>query len=105
MENFKTESRYLKFCPEFRAFIGCMKAACYISDYQKFLMSPLIKRLGRAFISKNAAEPLKRSIGFLKHSAELLRVSDKAKSSAACLCYYTVHVVPISHSIIDHHKA
>ena len=53
MENFKTESRYLKFCPEFRAFIGCMKAACYISDYQKFLMSPLIKRLGRAFETLN----------------------------------------------------
>ena len=74
MENFKTESRYLKPCYEFRACIRCMKVAFYRPDYQKFLMCPLIKRLGQAFASKNAAEPLKRLVELLKHSAELLRV-------------------------------
>ena len=44
MENFKIESRYLKLCYEFRAVIGCMKAAFYRPDYQKFVMYPLIKR-------------------------------------------------------------
>ena len=47
-------------CYEFRAFITCTKAAFYRADFQKFLMRPLIKRLGRAFVSKHAAEPLKR---------------------------------------------
>ena len=74
MENFKIESRYPKLCYEFRAFISCMKAAFYRPDYQKFLMCPSIKRLGQAFISKNAAEPLKRSAKLLKHSVELLSV-------------------------------
>ena len=34
MENFKIESRYLKFCYEFRPFIRCMKAAFYRPDYE-----------------------------------------------------------------------
>ena len=59
MENFKIESRYLKFYNEFRAVIRCMKAAFYRLDYHKFLTCPLIKRLGRAFVSKHVAEPLK----------------------------------------------
>ena len=61
MENFKIESRYLRLCYEFRAVIKCMKAAFYRPDYQKFLMCSLIKRLGRVFASKHAAEPLKHS--------------------------------------------
>ena len=61
MENFKIESRYLKLCYEFKAFIKCMKAAFYRPDYQKFLMCLLIKRLGQTFVSKHAAGPLKRS--------------------------------------------
>ena len=80
MENFKIESRYLKLCNEFRAVIRCIKPAFYRPDYQKLLMCPLIKRLGRAFVSKHAAEPLKgsakplkQSAERLKHSAELLR--------------------------------
>ena len=95
MENFTIESSYLKLCNTFRA--GCMKAAFYRRDYQELLMCPLIKRLGRAFVSKHAAEPL-------KHSARLLRIYEKTKSSAeclessdACLCYGTAHAVPISH--------
>ena len=75
MENFKIESRYLKLCNEFRAVIRCMKTAFYRPDYQKFLMCWLIKKLGQAFISKNAAEPLKRSAELLKHSVELLKHS------------------------------
>ena len=81
MENCKIESRYLKFCYEFRTIIRCMKTAIYRPDYQKLLMCPLIKRLDRAFVLKHVAEPLKRSdkplkhsLEFLKHSAEYLRV-------------------------------
>ena len=66
MENFKTENRYLKLCYEFRDSIRCMKAAFYRPDYQKFLMCPLIKRLGQTFPSNHAAEPLKRSAELLK---------------------------------------
>ena len=92
MENVKIESRYLKLCSECRAVIRCMKAAFYRPDYQKLLMCPLIRRLGREFISKHAAEPLKRSAKLLKHSAELLehsvelsRVQEKTKSLAESL--------------------
>ena len=60
---------------EFRAVIKCMKAAFYRPDYQKLLMCLLMKRLGRAVVSKHAAEPLKRSAELLKHSAELLKQS------------------------------
>ena len=74
MGNFKIESRYLKLYCEFMAFIRCMKAAFYRPDYQKFLMCSLIKRLGRAFVSKHAAEPLKRSAELLKHSIVLFRI-------------------------------
>ena len=70
MGNFKIKNRYLAFCYEFRLFIRCMKAAFYRPDYQKFLMCLLIKRLGRAFVSKHAVEPLKRSVELLKHSAK-----------------------------------
>ena len=58
MENFKIESRYLKLCNEFKAVIRCRP------DYQTPLMCPLVKRLGEAFVSKHAAEPLKRSLSF-----------------------------------------
>ena len=74
MENFKIEIRYLKLCNEFRAVIRRMKADFYRPDYPKLLMCPLIKRLGRGFVSKHAAEPLKSSAELLKHSVELLRV-------------------------------
>ena len=74
MENFTIESRYLEVLNEFRTIIRCMKAAFYRPDYQKLLMWSLIKRLGRAFVSKHAAKPLKRSAELLKHSAELLRI-------------------------------
>ena len=83
MENFKIKSKDLKLCYEFRASISCTEAAFYRPDYQKFLMCPLIKRLGRPFISKHAPEPLKRSAEFLKHSPELLKHSaDILKKSA-----------------------
>ena len=71
MENFKIERRYLKLCNEFRAVIKCMKTTFYGPEYQKLLMCPLIKRLGRAFVSKYAAKPLKGSAELLKHSAQL----------------------------------
>ena len=74
MENFTIESRYLKLSNQFRAVIRCMKAAFYRPDYQKLLMCPLIKRIGQEFVSKHAAEPLKRSAELLKHSSELLRI-------------------------------
>ena len=74
MENFQVKSRYLKLCNEFRAVIRRMKAVFYRPDYRKLLMCPLIKDLGRAFVSKHAAEPLKGSATLLKHSVELLRV-------------------------------
>ena len=118
VENVKIESRYLKLCSECRAVIRCMKAAFYRPDYQKLLMCPLIRRLGREFISKHATEPLKRSAKLLKHSAELLehsvelsRVQEKTKSlaenlessaeclksSSVCLYYNRTHAVPINH--------
>ena len=65
--------------------------AFYRADYQKLLMCPLIKRLGWGFLSKHAAESLKRLADLLKHSAECL------ESSTACLCYITAHAVPIIH--------
>ena len=97
----------MKLCNEFRAIIKCMKAAFYRPDYQKFLMCPLIKRLGRAIVSKHETGPLKGSAKFLKHSAELLRAKEKTKSSAACLCYNTAHAVPLNNAIgvILRHKS
>ena len=50
-----------------------MKAAFSKLDYKKLLMCPLIKRLDQAFVSKHAAEPLKRTGELLKHSAGILR--------------------------------
>ena len=69
-----------------------------------------MKRIGRAFVSKHAAEPLKHSAKLFKHSAEHLGNWEKTetsagslkssaeclKNSAACLCYNTAHTVPIS---------
>ena len=57
-----------------------MKAAFYRLDYKKFLMCPLIKRLGRALVSKHAVESLKRSIKLLKYSVKLLGVKRKLKA-------------------------
>ena len=74
MENFTIESRYLKFCNEFRTVIRCMNDAFYRPDYQKLLMCPLIKRFGQEFVSKHAAEILKHLAELLKHSGELLRI-------------------------------
>ena len=73
MKDFKKESRYVKLCYKFRAFIRCIEAAFYRPDVQKFFMCLLIKRLGRAFLSKHAVEPLERSAELLKHSADLLK--------------------------------
>ena len=67
MENFTIESRYLE--------LWVMKAAFYRPDYQKLLMCPFIKRFGWAFVSKDAAEPLKRSVEILRHLIELLKHS------------------------------
>ena len=74
MENSKIESRYLKFRNEFRAVIRRIGAAFYRPDHQKLLTCPLIKSLGQVFVSKHAADALKGSSEFLKHSAKLLRV-------------------------------
>ena len=75
MEIFKIEIRYLKLCYKFKVFIRSMKAAFYTPDYQKFLMCPLIKSLGQAFVLKRAVESLKRSAELLKHLAKLLKDS------------------------------
>ena len=89
MENFKTESRYLRLCNKFTAVMRCVKAAFDRPDYQKLLMFPLIKKLDRAFVSKHAVKPLKGSTELLKHlaklskhSAKLLKVKEKTKNSA-----------------------
>ena len=74
MKNFEIETRCLKLCNKFRAVIRCMKAAFYRPDYQKLLICLLIKILDLVFVSKHAAEPLKRSDELMKHSADLLRV-------------------------------
>ena len=50
MEDFEIESRYVKLCYEFRAFITCMEAAFYKSHFQKFLICSLIKRISRVFV-------------------------------------------------------
>ena len=50
MEDFKIEDRYVKLCYEFRAFTRCMDAAFYRPYFQRFLMCPLIERLGQAFV-------------------------------------------------------
>ena len=96
-----------KLCYEFRISIRCIKTAFYRSNYQKFLLCPLINRLGRAFVSKHATESLKRSIKLLRHAAKLLRAEEKTKSlgdnlknSAECLCYNTAHAVPVSHGAL-----
>ena len=52
MGNFKIESRYLMLCFEFRDFIICIKTAFDRPDFQKILRCPLIKRLGRVYVSK-----------------------------------------------------
>ena len=75
MENFTIERRYLELCNKFRTVVRFMKAAFYRPDYQKLLMCPLIKRFGRAFVSKHAAKPLKQSRELLKHSAEFIKHS------------------------------
>ena len=75
MENFTIESRYLKLCNEFKTVIRFMKTVFYRPDYEKLLMCPLIKRLGRAFVSKHVTEPLKHSAELLKHLAKLLKHS------------------------------
>ena len=67
-----------------------MKTASYRPDFQEFLMSPLIKRLGRAFISKHVVEPLKHPAEFLSGAFEGLKENDMLRwesleSSAECL--------------------
>ena len=54
MEAFKIESRCVKLCYEFRAFLKCLETAFYRPDFQIFLMHPLIKRLDQA-VSKHTA--------------------------------------------------
>ena len=66
----------------------------------QILMCLLIKRLGRVFVSKHLAKPLKSSRELLIHSAELLRVSEKTKSSAVCLSYSAAHAVRISYGTL-----
>ena len=59
MEDFKTESRYLKLCYVLEAIIRYMNATFCRPDFQKFLMCPSNKRLGRAFVFKDSTKPLK----------------------------------------------
>ena len=111
MEDLKIKSKYLKLCYQFRAFIRYMKAAFYRPDFQKLLISPLIKLIDQAFIPKHAAKPLKHSDEFLKHVVEFLKGLEKTggsmeslqssteclKSSVACFCYNTAHAILISY--------
>ena len=52
MENFTTESSYLKPCFEFRTAIRFIKAVFYRLDYQNFLMCSLMKRLAKHLFQK-----------------------------------------------------
>lgn len=52
-----------------------MKTASYRPDFQEFLMSQS-KRLGRAFISKHVAEPLKHPAEFLSGAFEGLKENE-----------------------------
>ena len=106
-DNQYLKKKQRKLCYEFRISIRCIKTAFYRPNYQKFLMCPLIKKLGWAFVSKHATESLKRSAELLKHAAELLRVEEKTKSladslksSTECLYYNTAHAVPVSHGAL-----
>ena len=72
MENFKIESRCLKVCYEFKAFIGCMKAGFCRPDHPKFLMCSLVKRLGCAVVLKHVAEALKCSAKLFRHKFRLM---------------------------------
>ena len=81
MENFTIESMHLKLRNEFRAVIRCTKAAFYRPDYLKLLMCQLIKRLGRAFVSKHAVsrafETLGRAFEGLREKLKLSREFEK----------------------------
>ena len=83
MENFKTESKYLKLCYEFRVVIRCMKAAFYRPDYQKILMCPLIKRLFICFKTCGLAfETISRAFETLGRAFKTLRGAFKTLGCA-----------------------
>ena len=83
---------------------------CFLQTRLSKTLNVSIKRLGRAFVSKHATEPLKGSDELLKHSVEVWGFKRKLKarqslkvaagclkSSAGYLCYNTAHAVLISH--------
>ena len=109
MEGFKIKSRYVKLCYKLRTFIRFLETVFHRLDFQKFLMCPLIIRLGWAFVSKHAVVHLKHSDDLLKYSIELLKAKEKIKSlpeclesPAACFYYHAFHAVPISHGKSSH---
>ena len=74
MENSKIEAAIWSFVTCSGLSLDAWRLVFTDQIMKKFLMCPLIKTLGRAFVSKHAAEPLNRSVELLKHSGELLRV-------------------------------
>ena len=74
MKDFKTESRFWSFAKSLGLLSDVWRLLFTDQIIKKILMYSLIKALDRAFVSKNADKPLKRSAELFKPSAELLRV-------------------------------
>ena len=74
MENFKIESRYLKLCYVFRAFIRCMEAAFSRTDYEKILGVSVDQKTLSSICFKTCDQPFKCPAKLLKHLVELLKV-------------------------------
>ena len=122
MENFTIENRYLKLCNEFKTVIRFMKTVFYRPDYEKLLMCPLIKRLGRPSICfetcGRAFETLGRAFetlgqafktlgrafeGLKKLGWEFVKPGRVLEKLGRVIIYNAAHAVPISHGIRSYH--
>ena len=75
----------LKLCYAFRAFIRCMEAAFYCTDFQKVFMCPLIKKIGRAIFYKTRGWAVEKVIRVFEGS----RVNQKLQrqiEKLGCVC-------------------
>ena len=76
MEDFETETRYLKLCYVFRAFIRYMKAAFYRPDYEKILNESVDQKTRPSICFKTwgqVFETLSRAFETLDQAFEGLR--------------------------------
>ena len=74
-----------KLCYAFRAFIRCMEAAFYCTDFQKVFMCPLIKKIGRAIFYKTRGRAVEKVIQVFEGS----RVNQKLQrqfEKLGCVC-------------------